>query len=89
MNTLGTYSITMVTLLCGLVFTAVLLARYRDRLNALFGAKSEVSRKIIDVAPGARIVLVQIEGMTVICGINKTGVTALHVVHPAPAGGVS
>ena len=84
MNNLGAYSITMTLLLGGLIGVALLLARYRDRLNTYFGARPHNSRANIELAPGARIMVVEIDGMTVVCGLNKTGITALQVVQGAP-----
>jgi len=83
-NNLGAYSITMALLLGCLIGVAILLARYRDRLNAYFGARPSSSRASLDLAPGARIMVVEIDGMTVVCGLNKTGITALQVVQGAP-----
>lgn len=84
MNNLGAYSITMVVLLGCLIGVAILLARYRDRLNAYFGVRPRISRANIELAPGARIMVVEIDGMTVVCGLNKSGITALQVVQGAP-----
>ena len=83
MTNLGAYSIMMVILLGGLIGLAMVLARYRDRLNSYFGARSSISRANLEIAPGARIMVVEIDGMTVVCGLNKTGVTALQVVSRA------
>lgn len=89
MNILGAYSITMALLLSALIGAALLLARYRDRLHAYFGTRPSASQAVVEVAPGARIMVVEIDGMTVICGLNKSGVTALQVVQPTPVGGAS
>jgi len=80
-NNLSAYSITMVLLLGGLIGVAILLGRYRDRLNAYFGTSSRVSRANVELAPGARIMVVEIDGMTIVCGLNKSGITALQVVN--------
>ena len=84
MNNLGAYSVTMALLLGGLIGVAILLGRYRDRLNSYFGASPRISRANVELAPGARIMVVEIEGMTVVCGLNKSGITALQVVQGAP-----
>ena len=89
MNNLGAYSITMVVLLGFLIGCALLLARYRDRLLARFGARPKVFRASVEVAPGARLMVVDIEGMTVVCGLNKSGITALHVLQNDPVGRAS
>ncbi len=80
MINLGAYSITMLLVLGGLIGFAMVLTRYRDRLQSYFGARTVVSRVNLEIAPGARIMVVEIEGMTVVCGLNKTGITALQVV---------
>ncbi len=80
MNNLGAYSITMAVLLGSLIGVALLLKRYRDRLHTYFGARHGVSRAMIDIAPGARLMVVEIDGITVVCGLNKSGITALQVV---------
>jgi len=79
-NNLGAYSITMAVLLGSLIGVALLLKRYRDRLHTYFGARHGVSRAMIDIAPGARLMVVEIDGITVVCGLNKSGITALQVV---------
>ena len=80
MNNLGAYSITMAVLLGSLIGVALLLKRYRDRLHTYFGTRNGVSRAMIDIAPGARLMVVEIDGITVVCGLNKSGITALQVV---------
>ena len=86
MNNIGAYSIMMTLLLGGLIGLAMLLARYRDRLHAYFGARSRIARANIEIAPGARLMVVEIDGLTVVCGLNKSGITALQVVQDAPNG---
>ena len=87
MTNIGAYSITMVMLLGLLIVVALLLTRYRDRLNARFGARARTFRASVDVSPGARLVILDVEGMTVVCGLNKSGITALHVLKADKAGG--
>jgi hypothetical protein len=70
----------MAVLLGSLIGVALLLKRYRDRLHTYFGARHGVSRAMIDIAPGARLMVVEIDGITVVCGLNKSGITALQVV---------
>ena len=77
----------MMTVLLGvLVGVGYLLSRYRDRLNSYFAPGARSPRATVDVAPGARLTVVEIDGMTVVCGINRTGITALQVVRTAPNG---
>jgi len=88
-TTLGAYSIMMTVLLGVLIGVGFLLSRYRDRLNAYFGPRARITRASVDVAPGARLTVVEIDGMTVVCGINRSGITALQVVQAAPHGRAS
>ena len=89
MNNLGAYSITMIMLLGFLIGVALLLARYRDRLHARFGTPARVFRASVEGAPGARLMVVDIDGLTVVCGLSKEGITALHVVQGEQTGGAS
>ncbi len=86
MTTLGAYSVMMTILLGALIGVGILLSRYRDRLNSFFGPRSRTTRASIDIAPGARLTVVEIDGMTVVCGVSRAGITALCVVAPAPEG---
>ena len=89
MTTLGAYSIMMTVLLGVLIGVGFLLSRYRDRLNSYFGPRASITRASVDVAPGARLTVVEIDGMTVVCGINRSGITALQVVQAAANGSTS
>ena len=89
MTTLGAYSIMMTVLLGVLIGVGFLLSRYRDHLNSYFGPRARITRASVDVAPGARLTVVEIDGMTVVCGINRSGITALQVVQAAPNGRAS
>ena len=89
MTTLGAYSVMMIVLLGILIGVGFLLSRYRDRLNSYFGPRARITRASVDVAPGARLTVVEIDGMTVVCGINRSGITALQVVPTAPNGRAS
>ena len=83
MNNLGAYSITMAVVLGCAIGLAILLGRHRDRLHSYFGARTPTARANLEIAPGARIMVVEVDGMTVVCGLNKTGITALQVVNRA------
>lgn len=83
---MGSYVIMMTVLLGVLIGVGMLLSRYRDRLNSYFGSRSRVTRASIDIAPGARLTVVEIDGMTVVCGISRSGITALQVVAPIAEG---
>ena len=83
MSSSGLYSVVMAALLCVLVGVGLLLSRYRDRLNKAFGPTQKGFKTSVDVAPGVKLAIVEIDGLNVVCGLNKTGITALHVVGPA------
>jgi hypothetical protein len=63
----------------GLAIVALVLLRYRDRLQAKFGVQSAV-RSIVQVTPQARLALVDVEGMTVLCALGRDGITAMQIV---------
>ena len=86
MSSIGAYSILMAVLLGVLFVVGILLSRYRDRLNSYFGPRSRSTTATLDIAPGARLAVVEIDGMKVVCGINRTGITALQVVSTSPQG---
>lgn len=86
MTTIGAYSVMMTVLLGVLIGVGYFLSRYRDRLNSYFGPNVGSTRTTVDVAPGVRLTVVEIDGMTVLCGINRSGITALQVVRTAPNG---
>jgi hypothetical protein len=79
----GLYSAVMAVLLGVLVGVGILLSRYRDRLHNAFGPQTKTFKKTVDVAPGVKLVVAEIDGMKVICGLNKTGITAMQIIGPA------
>ena len=83
MSSSGLYSAVMAVLLCVLVGVGFLLSRYRERLNNAFGTGPKAIKKTVDVLPGVKLAVVEIDGMTVLCGLNKSGITALQVVGTA------
>ena len=86
MTSIGAYSVMMAVLLGVLIAVGIALSRYRDRLNSYFGPRSRLTRASLDIAPGARLTVVEIDGMTVVCGISRSGITALQVVSTSPQG---
>lgn len=86
MTSIGAYSVMMAALLGVLIVVGVVLSRYRDRLNSYFGPRTRSTRASLDIAPGARLTVVEIDGMTVVCGISRSGITALQVVSTSPQG---
>lgn len=83
MSSSGLYSAVMAVLLGILVAVGFLLTRYRDRLNKTFGPRKSALRSSVDLAPGVKLMVAEIDGMKVVCGLNKTGISALQVVGPA------
>ncbi len=81
MTTSLTYLLSTGIFVGGLAVVALLLLRYRDRLQAKFGVQSAV-RSIVQVTPQARLALVEVEGMTVLCALGRDGITAMQIVQP-------
>lgn len=67
----------------GLAVVALFLMRYREKLHTKFGVQGGV-RQIVQIAPHARLAVVEIEGMTVLCGLSREGITTLEIVNPVP-----
>lgn len=81
-----TYLLSTGVFVGGLAIVALVLLRYRERLHAKFGTQGGI-RSVVQVAPNARLALVEIDGMTVLCGLGRDGVTALEIVRRAPEHG--
>lgn len=73
----------MAVLLGILVAVGFLLTRYRDRLNKAFGPTKSAIRSSVDLAPGVKLIVAEVDGMKVVCGVNKAGISALQIVGPA------
>ena len=78
-----TYLLSTGAFVGGLVIVALVLLRYRERLHSKFGTQGGV-KSVLQVAPNARLAVVEIDGMTVLCGLGREGVTALEIVRHAP-----
>jgi hypothetical protein len=74
------YSIVMAVLLGLLVAVGFLLTRYRDRLHRAFSSNDTSKRVSVDIAPGARITIVEIDGIKIACALGRNGVTAMQIV---------
>lgn len=79
MNQSLTYLLSTGVFIGGLVIVALILLRYREKLQAKFGAQGGI-RSMVQVAPNARLALVEMEGMTVLCGLGRDGITAIEIV---------
>ena len=83
MTSASLYSAVMAILLCVLVGVGFVLTRYRDRLAQTFKTGKSALKTSVDLAPGVRLVVAEIDGLKVVCGLNKSGISALQVVGPA------
>ena len=79
------YMTTMVVLLFVAVVVGVLLMRYRDKLHGAFGQRNQRIKTWADIAPGARLVVVEIDGQRVLCGLGKDGIRCMQVIGAAEA----
>ncbi len=79
------YIATMVTLLAVAAVVSLVLMRYRDKLHSAFGQRNQRIKAWADVAPGARLVIVEIDGQRVLCGLGKDGIRCMQVLSAADA----
>lgn len=77
-----TYLLSTGVFVGGLAIVALILLRYREKLQAKFRTQGGV-RSMVQIAPNARLALVEIDGMTVLCGLGRDGITALEIVRPS------
>lgn len=80
------YIATMIVLLVVAMVIGLLLMRYRDRLHSAFGNQNKRVKAWVDVAPGARLMIVEIDGHRVLCGLGKDGIRCMQVLGSADAG---
>jgi hypothetical protein len=67
----------------------IALVKWRDRLFARLGANAP-ARESVSIAPGVRIVIVDVSGKRLACALNREGVTAMQVLgDSAPEGAKS
>ncbi len=74
------YSVVMAVLLGLLVAVGFVLTRYRDRLHRAFSSQDVSKRVSVDIAPGARITIVEIDGIKIACALGRNGITAMQIV---------
>jgi len=79
------YIATMVTLLAVAAVVSLVLMRYRDKLHGAFGQRNQRIKTWADIAPGARLVVVEIDGQRVLCGLGKDGIRCMQVIGAAEA----
>ncbi len=57
----------------------IVLIKWRDRLFARLGANAP-ARESVSIAPGVRIIVVEIGGKKIACALNREGVSAMQVL---------
>ena len=64
----------------GLAAAAVFLRAYRDRLTRHFGQGPIQVKGSVHLGDGSRLVLVDIEGTRLACGVGRNGVGAIEII---------
>jgi flagellar biogenesis protein FliO len=77
--------ISVLLLLAVLAAAAIFLRRYRDRLNGRFGQGPMTLRGMLNLGDGTRLVLVDVEGVSIVCGVGRNGVGAIETISKAKA----
>jgi flagellar biogenesis protein FliO len=67
-------------LIGGLAAAAVFLRAYRDRLNKHFVKGPIRIEGMAHLGDGSRLVLVDIEGTRVACGVGRQGISAMQII---------
>ncbi len=80
MNVSTAYIATMAALLMVAFGIGLVLMRYRDKLQSAFGTQQKRYRAVLDIAPHARLVVVEIDGYRVLCGLGKDGLRSTQVL---------
>ena len=81
----ASYLETALVLIILLASTLALLA-YRNRLYGRAGGKNSLTRASVPIAPGVSLSIVELDGLTIVYAMNKTGVTAMQIVEPSAKG---
>jgi len=64
----------------GLAAAAVFLRTYRDRLTRHFGQGPIQIKGSVHLGDGSRLVLVDIDGTRLACGVGRNGVGAIEII---------
>ena len=72
--------ISVLLLLVVLAAAAIFLRRYRDRLNGRFGQGPMTLRGMLNLGDGSRLFLVDVEGVSIVCGVGRNGVGAIEII---------
>jgi flagellar biogenesis protein FliO len=70
------------TVLGGLAAAAIFLRSYRDRLTRHFGQGPMKVKGSLHLGDGSRLVLVDVEGTMMACGVGRNGVGASTIIRP-------
>ena len=85
----STGNILSLVLFCGgLIAVAIVLARYRDRLNQQFGTGPITIKGMANMGGGARLCVVEVEGETFLCGLGRHSVSAITPLQAKSKGAV-
>lgn len=79
--------LSVLVLLGGLVAAAMLLRRYRDRLNTAFVKGPIAIKSVANLGDGSRVVLIEVDGQQALCGVGRQGVGAITLLPPSPQQG--
>jgi flagellar biogenesis protein FliO len=69
--------VSVILLLGGLVAAAMLLRRYRDRLNTAFIKGPITIKGMANLGDGSRLIVVEVNGQQALCGVGRQGVGAI------------
>jgi len=72
--------ISVLVVLGGLAAAAVYLRAQRDRLTRHFGQGPMSIKGTLHLGDGSRLLLVDIAGTTLACGVGRNGVSAMQII---------
>lgn len=81
MQSIG-YIATLFVFFACLIGLALVLGRYRDRITQKFVKGPMVLKGMMPLGDGARLCLIECEGVTVLCGVGKNGVGSIQIIEP-------
>ncbi len=73
----------LVLFFAGLLAVAFVLMRFRDKLNRRFVSGVIAVRATADLGSGARLAVVEVDGLRVLCGLDRSGVQTMQVLSKA------
>ena len=81
MQSIG-YIATLVVFFACLIGLALVLGRYRDRINQKFVKGPMMIKGVVPLGDGARLYMIECEAVTVLCGAGRNGVGAIQIIEP-------